>query len=103
MARSAAILVIAWATYTSALQLRMSSAEGRTPLERLALSEPNAVMVRKSAGMETLAKEGTSKHSNYDAIREQLAQSRARSYEQDRKGCCSKAASYLDSTIRREQ
>ena len=38
------------------------------------------------------------KYCKYDDIRDQLAASRARSYEQGRNGCCGKAADYLAST-----
>lgn len=72
----------------------MAAAEGRSPLERLALSQPAA---EGEPGAETMCgSEG--RYSQYDAIREQLAASRARSYAQDRQGCCAKAASYLDAT-----
>lgn len=43
---------------------------------------------------------GAAKSSNYDAIRESIAASRKRSVEQGRQGCCAKASSYLDSTVR---
>ena len=71
--------------------LRMCAADGSSPLQRLAVAE-------FQGSKDLLASEGKPKH---DAIHAQLAASRRRSYEQDRKGCCSKAASYLDSTMAR--
>ena len=41
---------------------------------------------------------GAAKYCKYDAIRSQLAASRARSYEQGRRGCCGKATEYLGSS-----
>ena len=71
--------------------LRMCAA-GRSPLQRLAVAE-------FQGSKDRVASEGKPK---YDAaIHAQLAASRRRSYQQDRKGCCSKAASYLDSTMAR--
>ena len=61
---------------------------------------PDATEVQGSEGL--VAAEGKTKtHGNDDAIHAQLAASRLRSYQQDRKGCCSKASSYLDSTMAR--
>ena len=73
--------------------LRMcAAADGRSPLQRLAVAE-------FQGSKDRVASEGKPK---YDAaIHAQLAASRRRSYQQDRKGCCSKAASYLDSTMAR--
>ena len=68
-----------------------AAADGRSPLQRLAVAE-------FQGSKDRVASEGKPK---YDAIRAQLAASRRRSYQQDRKGCCSKAASYLDSTMAR--
>ena len=41
---------------------------------------------------------GAAKYCKYDAIRSQLAASRARSYEQGRSGCCGKATDHLGSS-----
>ena len=72
--------------------LRMCAADGSSPLQRLAVAE-------FQGSKDRVASEGKPK---YDAaIHAQLAASRRRSYQQDRKGCCSKAASYLDSTMAR--
>ena len=73
----------------------MCAADGRSPLQRLVVS--GATVVQRP-GIEEL--EGTP-YSGYDAIRAQLAASRARSYQQGWNGCCSKTWSYLDSTIAR--
>ena len=76
----------------------MCAADGSSPLQRLVM--PDATEVQGSEGL--VAAEGKTKtHGNDDAIHAQLAASRLRSYQQDRKGCCSKASSYLDSTMAR--
>ena len=68
------------------------AADASSPLQRLGVAE-------LQGSKDRVASEGKPK---YDAaIHAQLAASRRRSYQQDRKGCCSKAASYLDSTMAR--
>ena len=78
--------------------LRMCAADGSSPLQRLVM--PDATEVQGSEGL-VVAEGKTKTHGNDDAIHAQLAASRLRSYQQDRKGCCSKASSYLDSTMAR--
>lgn len=72
----------------------MCAAES-SPLQRLVVAE-------FQGSRDLVASEGKPKYdTRQSTIHAQLAASRRRSYQQDRKGCCSKAASYLDSTMAR--
>ena len=78
--------------------LRMCAADGSRPLQRLVV--PDVTEVQRPGTEGVVAAEGKTKtYGNDDAIHAQLAASRLKSYQQDRKGCCSKASSYLDSTM----
>ena len=80
--------------------LRMCAADGSSPLQRLVV--PDATEVQRPGVEDLVAAEGkTQTYGKDDAIHAQLAAARLRSYAQDRKGCCSKASSYLDSTMAR--
>ena len=70
----------------------MCAADGRSPLQRLVVPGATRGPTEESEGKT---------YCTDDVIRAQLAASRLRSYQQDRKGCCSKASSYLDSTMAR--
>ena len=53
---------------------------------------------RASSSTDQQGDEPSSKYCKYDSIREMTRASRERSYAQGRNGCCSKAASYLETT-----
>ena len=76
--------------------------EGRTGgggsiLQKLAATDESDGLIEKVDAFEQEQGDDAAPGATYDDIRATIAASRARSYEQGRKGCCGKAADYLGS------
>ena len=70
---------------------------GGSILQKLAATDESDGLIEKVDAFEQEQGDDAAPGATYDDIRATIAASRARSYEQGRKGCCGKAADYLGS------